>query len=115
MQKPLRSTDPKFEVLLEKALTKRQGRAAGLTSVVQEILQQVRDNGDPALLRYTEKFDRIRLEAGELRVSSKDIEIAFASCEREDIAALEFAAGRIEDFHKRQIPYEFSYTDNAGL
>ena len=115
MQKPLRSTDPKFGALLEKALRKRQGRAAGVTSVVQEIVQHVRDNGDPALLRYTEQFDGIRLESRELRVSSKEIEIAFASCEREDIAALEFAAGRIEDFHKRQIPREVSFTDQAGL
>jgi len=115
MQKPLRSTDPKFGALLEKALRKRQGRAAGVTSVVQEIVQHVRDNGDPALLRYTEQFDGIRLESRELRVSRKEIEIAFASCEREDIAALEFAAGRIEDFHKRQIPREVSFTDQAGL
>ena len=115
MQKPLRSTDPKFGDLLEKALRKRQRRAAGLNSVVQEIVQHVRDNGDPALLRYTEKFDGISLKSRELRVSSKEIEMAVASCELEDIAALEFAAGRIEDFHKRQIPKEFSFTDQAGL
>jgi len=50
MQKPLRSTDPEFGALLEKALRKRQRRAAGLNSVVQEIVQHVRDNGDFALL-----------------------------------------------------------------
>ncbi len=115
MQKPLRATDPNFEASLEEALKKRQVRAVGVASVVQEILQRVRDHGDPALLQYTEQFDGIRLGPGEVGVSRKEIEIAFASCELEDIAALEFAAGRIEDFHKRQIPSEFSFTDQAGL
>ena len=115
MQKPLRSTDPKFGTLLEESLRKRQRRAVGVVSVVQEILQQVRENGDSALLQYTEQFDGIRWESTEIRVSSEEIETAFSSCELEDIAALEFAAGRKEDFHKRQIPSEISFTDQAGL
>jgi len=115
MQKPLRWTDPQFGTLLDEALSKRQRRSVGVAGAVQRILQEVRDNGDPSLLRYTEQYDGIKLEPIELRVSSEEIEKAFSSCESADISALRFAAGRIENFHKRQIPSDFSFTDEAGL
>ncbi len=108
-------TDRQFGVLLDAALVKRQQRSVGVESVVQEILEQVRGNGDPSLVRYTEEYDQITLAPGELAVSSEEIESAFLSCEAKDISALEFAASRIEAFHKCQIPSEFSFTDQAGL
>ena len=89
MQKPLRSTDPKFRALLEEALIKRKGKAVGVTSVVQEILQRVRDHGDPALLQYTEQFDGIRLGSREVRVSSKEIETASREIENGEITDYE--------------------------
>src|SRR5882762_542539 len=43
---------------------------------VEEILAAVREKGDAALLEFTERFDRVRLTAGGLAVSSAEMEAA---------------------------------------
>ena len=41
-------------------------------TVVQDVIDNIRENGDAALLGYTEKFDGVKLTADQLRVSEKE-------------------------------------------
>jgi histidinol dehydrogenase len=43
-------------------------------TVVQDVIDNIRENGDAALLGYTEKFDGVKLTSDQLRVSEKEIE-----------------------------------------
>jgi len=83
--------------------------------LVREILQQVREQGDQALLEYTARYDGVQFGAHELRVSAEEINLSYDSCETANLNALEFAAARIESFHKHQIPTGFSFTDDSGV
>ena len=65
--------------------------------VVDRIIGDVRDKGDEALFDYTEKLDGVRLDS--LEVDRREVVAAYSIISKEVMSALEFAAGRIRDFH----------------
>ena len=75
---------------------------AGILQTVEEILADVRKRGDAAVCEYTERFDRLKLDAATLEVSATEIEQALAAVDRETLATLQLAADRIASFHRRQ-------------
>ena len=64
---------------------------------VDRIIGDVRDEGDKALFDYTEKLDGARLDS--LEVDRREVVAAYSIINKEVMSALEFAAGRIRDFH----------------
>jgi histidinol dehydrogenase len=75
----------------------------------------VKARGDAALLDYTKQFDRLDLEARELRLETREITDAVKACDGGLIEALELAATRIEDYHRRQLPSDDRYVDTVGV
>ncbi len=69
---------------------------------VQQVIDNIRDNGDKALLGYTEKFDGVKLEASEIRVTDEEIAAAKASINPELMGVMERAAANIRAFHEKQ-------------
>ena len=69
---------------------------------VREICEQVRNEGDNALLRLTRELDCPTLEPSQLRVSPDEIEQAWNETPPEVRDALGRAASNIEDFHRKQ-------------
>jgi histidinol dehydrogenase len=59
------------------------GEALPPLRVVERVCADVRAKGLPALLHYTEKFDRAKLDAGTLRVSAKELAAAHKSASRD--------------------------------
>ncbi|MGB8274712.1 MAG: histidinol dehydrogenase [Alphaproteobacteria bacterium] len=115
MPRELASRDPAFAARFAELLTMKRGVEADVDQVVAEILSDVESRGDAALIEWTERFDRVRLTPDTLRVSEADVEKAAASCPDETIDALKFAARRIEDYHRRQLPADDFYTDAEGI
>ena len=93
----------------------RRGETADVRAAVAGIVAAVRSEGDPALLRYTERFDRLRLEPAGLRVGPAEIERARAGCAAAALDALGSAAERIRAFHARQVPEDIGYVDAQGV
>ncbi len=75
--------------------------------VVQDILSDVAQRGDVALLDYTEKFQGIRPEA--FMVSKEEIEQAYLAADRAFVAVLEEAYDNITAFHRHEIDKSFFY------
>ncbi|SJL83299.1 histidinol dehydrogenase [Vibrio palustris] len=73
---------------------------ANVTSIVNEVMTQVREGGDAALWELTEKFDRVK--PATLRVSNEEIEAASERLTPEMKQALEQAHENISCFHKAQ-------------
>ncbi len=81
---------------------------------VAEIVGAVRERGDAALLELTERFDGVRLAAGDLRVGVGEYEAAARVVCEETVEALRYAAGRIEAFHRAAMPRSWSMKDDNG-
>ena len=73
------------------------GEELSVQEVVTRIVGKVRDKGDKALFDYTKKLDGVRLNS--LEVSRREVVAAYDITDRRLLSALEFAAGRIWDFH----------------
>jgi histidinol dehydrogenase len=69
---------------------------------VREIVEAVRQEGDAALLRYTERLDKVKLRPGDLRVTREEIEAAYDRVEPDFLTALRQAAANVTAFHEKQ-------------
>ncbi|WP_340117472.1 histidinol dehydrogenase [Pelagibius sp. 7325] len=104
-----------FEADFTALLNSKREASADVDATVAAIVADVRDRGDAALLDYTRRFDRLSLTAAELRIPQRDLDKAVDACDRETVAALELAAERITDYHRRQKPEDLDYHDAAGV
>ncbi len=73
---------------------------SGLYETVRNILDDVRNNGDQAVLSYEEKFDKVKLER--LPVTPEEISEAEHKVPEDLKAAIRLAKGNIETFHRAQ-------------
>ncbi len=83
-----------------------------INQIVEEILEDVRKNGDLALEKYTKKFDGFI--PNPLEVSSKDLEDAWNETDNNLKKSLHVAFERIEEFHKKEIPTSFTIKGKHG-
>ena len=80
-----------------------------------DIIAEVRANGDEALLAYTEKFDRLKVASvAELEISQDTLAAAWSKIGVDAQQALQVAAGRIQQFHEKQVEVSWSFTDDLG-
>jgi histidinol dehydrogenase len=96
-------------------LAAKREMEADVDAAVAQILADVKARGDTAVIDCTARFDRLKLTPSTMRVPAKDIAAAGSSCAPETLAALRLAAERIEAYHRRQVPEDFSFTDGAGV
>lgn len=106
---------PDFGARFRALVEARREETVDVRDAVAAIIAAVRDEGDAALLRYTERFDRLRLTAAALRFAPERIAEARAGCSNAALSALELAAERIRAFHERQRPRDDHHTDAKGV
>ena len=68
---------------------------------VKEIIKQVRENGDKALVEYALKFDKAELTLRTLKVYREEIKDAYSKTSREQLGALKFMIDRVNTFQKQ--------------
>ncbi len=83
-------------------------------SSVEEILSAVRMDGDQAVIEFTEKFDKVRLTAPQLRVSEREIGAAIDSLDVELLTVMRKAADNIRAFHEAQLPQDIRLATEHG-
>ena len=86
---------------------------ASVQSTVDEILQDVRRNGDASVLRYTERFQGVRLE--DMRVSPDEIQHAYSHADSSFLDVLEEAYRNIVRFHQHEVEKSFFYEADGGV
>ena len=91
----------------------RKNIQADVAAVVTEIIQNVRNRGDEALLEYSLKFDKARLDS--LAVTQAEIDEAFASVAPRFLSVLEKAAENIRAYHQKQARVGFESQSPDGI
>lgn len=72
-----------------------------LEEKIKPILDDVKKNGDKAVLKYTAQFDKA--EIANIKVSDQEIQLAFNQVSSELLDAIKLAADNITAFHKKQL------------
>ena len=88
------------------------GNNKKINSIVEEILREVKINGDKAVEKYTEKFDGFLPKP--MQVSSKDLKEAWNETDHHLKKSLEIAHKRIKKFHEKEIPKSFTINGEHG-
>ncbi len=81
--------------------------------IVADIIKNVKENGDKALLDYTERFDGAKLSS--LAVTEEEIKEAVALVEPKFLEILKKAAANIRKFHECQVRRSFIINDENGI
>jgi histidinol dehydrogenase len=110
----LSTIDPEFEAAFQAVLGAKREDSPDVDAIVADIIADVRERGDAAVIELTAKFDRLELDAAGLRFSEAEIDGFCAQVSDEDRAALELAADRIRAYHSRQMPEDALWTDDVG-
>ena len=93
-------------------ILERSETITGVEGTVADIIADVKENGDRALIAYAEKFDGACLKS--LMVTEEEIEEAFRATEDKFIRILKEAAANIEEYHKRQLRSGFEFSGSEG-
>ena len=103
------STDnKKFNNKLENLLDKRKKKLKSNLSSVSKIIQDVKKNGDKALLKYEKKFNKNKI----IVPSVSQISQSIRSLDKKVKLAIDLAYKRIYKFHSLQKFKNISYEDN---
>ena len=84
---------------------------------VRRIIEDVRETGDEAVLKYTKRFDKANLTARELKVSEAEISGAYQSITSDFISSLKVIINNVSNFYKKQKhkPTRISHEDGILL
>ena len=91
----------------------RSNPETDVSDIVSDIIDDVRRNGDSALFKYSEKFDKVKLNS--LEVTREEIDEALEKTEERFIEILKKAAANIRKFHEKQMRSSFIINDERGI
>lgn len=81
---------------------------------VARILEDVRRNGDGAVIKYANQFDSPALTVASIKVTAKEQEAASKKVDGSFMRALDRAASQIEAFHRQQVRQSWIHTQKPG-
>jgi len=107
--------DADFYPQLDRLLAWDASIDGGVAKIVADILADVKQRGDAAVIEYTNKFDRMSLtQAGEFELDQTQLQQALAAIDAEQRQALETAAQRIRTYAEYQKMESWSITEDDG-
>ena len=86
-----------------------------ISASVRQIISQVRKEGDRALVRFTEQFDKVKLQERQLRVRPQTLRAAAKKADPSLLRDLEKAIFNIHAYHKRQVQKSWEYRKPGAI
>ena len=96
--------------ILDDLLKRSPNNYDSYASTVNEIVNNVRENGDKAVAEYTLKFDKVELNADTILVTREEIEEAYKYVEENDeglVDVIKASAKNVRDYHMMQKQYSW--------
>ncbi len=86
-----------------------------LSQRVSRIINDVRLFADEAVIKYTRKFDRVKLSPKQLRVSEREISAAYQNISSDFVSTLKTVIENVNSFYKKQIKKSWKLRKNDGV
>jgi histidinol dehydrogenase len=111
----LSTQDSNFDEALKQLLAFETAQDDKIDQVVADILRNVKQRGDAAVLEYTQRFDRLQAQGlQELELGKAELQAALQNLPAEQRAALQQAADRVRGYHEKQLLSSWTYTEQDG-
>lgn len=98
----LKLTEETKKELLGNLLNRNPGSFSEYENIVNDIIENVRNNGDKALFEYTSKFDKCQLDKDSVKVTAQEIKDAYKRLNPDLIEVMKKSAENIRIFHEKQ-------------
>jgi histidinol dehydrogenase len=99
---------------VKRFLKRKQGDVVSVEASVRKIIDQVRNDGDRALVGLTKKFDKADI-ARKIRVTDKEIQDAVKSVPADFISSLKRIRNNIARYHKEQLRCDWRKSFGNGV
>ena len=111
----LTSTSADFSNKLDALLAWESVSNTDVANTVDEVIANIRTQGDQALVDYTNKFDNMSAQSmSELVIEADALKQAFDTLDPKEQNALQIAADRVRNYHQRQVQETWSYREDDG-
>ena len=107
---PSKAADKKVSAIVDRGLDFKKKDY----QTVARIIEDVRRNGDKAVIKYANRFDAPRLTARSMKVSAGEMAAAAKKVDRKFMRAMNRAASQIKSFHRQQIQQSWIHTHRPG-
>ena len=111
----LRYKDENFHIRIAEIINSRKNFDEDITNQVNDIILDIKNNGNISLFKYMSKYDNVECSADNICYSKEDILSARKNCTQESIEAIKLAKNRIEAFHRHQLPEDLIYEDQEEV
>ncbi len=100
--------------LLDDLLKRSPNNYTEYADTVQEIVDNVKSNGDKALFDYTKKFDKAEINSQNIKVTDAEIEEAYKEVDAHLVEVIRKALKNIRTYHEKQKQYSWFDTTEDG-
>ena len=100
---------------LEKIYNRGFVKSRRVEEKVKQILEDVRLYGDDAALKYTRKFDKVKLTVKQLRVTERELSGAYQNITPNFVSSLKVVIENINRFYRKQLKKSWKMKDADGL
>lgn len=94
--------EPEGKRLVEDILSRSQLENKQVQTIVDDIIADIRANGDTALFGYTKKFDGFNVTSDNVLVTEEEIKEAYTKVDADLVEVIKKSAARIAAFHEKQ-------------
>jgi len=99
----------------QKLCDRGSDRNKRVSESVRKIIENVKMGGDEAVIKYTNKFDRVKLTPKDLRVSACEISGAYQDIKPEFVSTLKVVLENINKFYRKQLKKSWKIKDADGV
>ena len=112
--KKISSDNKDFAKILENHISNRRSDTSDVKDTVKNIIADVREYGDDALVKFSKKFDGFQVDdPKDFEVQREKISESIKNISKKEIDALTFAKSRIEEFSIHQKSESWTYTSDG--
>jgi histidinol dehydrogenase len=107
---PSKAAEKRVTAIVNRSLTFRKKDY----QAVARILEDVRRNGDAAVIKYANRFDAPGLTVDSIKVTAREMQAAVRKLDRGFVRAMNRAVSQIEAFHRQQVHLSWIDTQRSG-
>ncbi len=111
----IKTTDKHFKETFDKLLQRGKMDIENVSKIVNSIIDEIRKDGNSAVKKHVEKFDKWQVKDDkDLEISTDDMKKAYSFLSKELKDALNLAYNRIKYYHEKLMPKTWMEEDNTG-
>jgi len=112
--KLIKGTGENLKEVTESLGLRSKMKLTNIVDTVSKVIEDIRENGDEAVYKYTEKFDGCDLRSSGMKVSKEEIDAAISEIDPKLLEVIKKSAANIRKFHEQQKEEGFMMETGKG-